>query len=209
VYAEMSGGDDMEPTYSIIPYKRPAHYIEPNLPFFLTMESLLVNMITELGGRGLISEVWKEKYLSLLDLTRNSREIVENEILDDPISVERNEFIVSVPDKLARIVVPPGSSPETYTDNPDDLKMALVADVFTNSGLEIVLEVATGIPYRMHVALVDGQGGRRIATAYTFSYYEFTNPMDERLNDDEWKEQVYAPGADLSGYLPDWVPRIH
>ncbi len=208
VYAEKAGGDDMEPTYRTIPYRRPIHYIEPNLSFFLTMESLLEDMMESLENHDLMPVEWKEKYTSLLDLTRGSRAIVEHEVSDEAINPDMNEFIIEVPRKLARIVIPPGSSPATYADNPDDLKMALVADVFTNGELGIVLEVATGIPYRMHVALVDGQGGQRIATAYTFSYFEFYNPMNERLNDDEWKEKVYAPDADLSEYLPAWAPEV-
>ena len=120
-----------------------------------------------------------------------------------------NEFIIGVPRALSRIVVPPGVSPVTYTENTDDLKMALVADVFTNSGGGVVLEVATGIPYRMHVAMVDGQGGRRIATAYSFSYYEFAQPMGERLNDDEWKARVYSPEPNLEEYTPAWSPVLH
>jgi len=209
VYAEKAGGGDMEPTYRTIPYQRPIHYIEPNLPFFLTMESLLEDMMAGLKNHDLMPVEWEEKYTSLLDLTRSSRAIVDLEVNDEAINPDMNEFIVELPKKLARIVVPPGSSPATYTDNPDDLKMALVADVFTNAEKGIVLEVATGIPYRMHIALADNQGGRRIATAYTFSYYEFYNPMNDRLNDNEWKARVYKPDADLREYLPSWAPVVH
>ena len=172
------------------------------------MESLLEDMVAGLEKHDLMPAEWKEKYISLLDLTRDSRTIVEKEIRDRPIDLRMNEFIVEVPKKLARIVLPPGTGPSTFADNPDDLKMALVADVFTNAEQGTVLELATGIPYRMHVALVDGQGGRRIATAYTFSYYEFYNPMTERLNDDEWKARVYEPEADLTEYLPPWAPEV-
>ena len=73
VYAENAGGGDMEPTYRIRPYPRPIHYIEPNLPFFLGLEGLLAEMVSELDGRGLLGPEWEEKCLSLLDLVRNSR----------------------------------------------------------------------------------------------------------------------------------------
>lgn len=207
-YGEKAGGGDMEPTYRTVPYQRPIHYIEPNGSFFQSMESLLEDMVAKLGKYDLMPAEWYEKYISLLDLTRDSGTIAEKEIRDRPIDPRMNEFIVEVPNKLARIILPPGSSPATYADNPDDLKMALVADVFTNAEQGTVLELATGIPYRMHVALVDGHGGRRIATAYTFSYYEFYNPMTERLNDDEWKARVYEPEADLTKYLPPWAPEV-
>lgn len=84
--------------------------------------------------------------------------------------------------------------------------MALVADVHTDSLDGVVLEIATGKPYRIYVALNDKQGGTRIAEGYTYSYYEFTQPMSNRLNDDEWKEMVYGDNDEqIEGYIPVWI----
>jgi hypothetical protein len=65
--------------------------------------------------------------------------------------------------------------------------------------------VAVGIPYRLNLLLSDGQGGKRIAAGYTYSYYEFTHPMDDRMTDEQWKKIVYDPGAKLSEYEPFWA----
>ena len=81
--------------------------------------------------------------------------------------------------------------------------MALVADVHSTS--DEALEVATGIPYRIYVLLNDDHGGRRIGVGYMFSYYEFTQPANQRMNDEEWKSIVYSDSSDMAQYLPDWA----
>jgi len=85
--------------------------------------------------------------------------------------------------------------------------MALVADVFTNAEYEVVLETAVGIPYRLYIPLNDRQGGKRIAIGYGFSYYEFTHPMSDRLNNEQWKAIVYSNYASMTRYLPFWMQR--
>jgi hypothetical protein len=90
----------------------------------------------------------------------------------------------------------------------NELRMALIADVYTNAEKRQVLETGTGIPYRIYVPLNDGQGGKRIAVGYTFRYYEFTQPQNDRLTDEKWKAQVYAPGVNLTGWEPEWARDI-
>jgi hypothetical protein len=87
--------------------------------------------------------------------------------------------------------------------------MALVADVHTDSLAQEALEVATGVPYRLYIALNDGQGGKRIAEGYTYSYYEFKQPISNRLNDDQWKDKAYGNDKNyLESRLPSWIKDI-
>jgi hypothetical protein len=86
--------------------------------------------------------------------------------------------------------------------------MAIAADVFTNAETGKVLETAVGIPYRIYVPLDDGQGGKRIAIGYAFSYYEFPVDMSQRMTDEAWRNIVYDPEQDLSKYLPTWAKEI-
>jgi hypothetical protein len=83
--------------------------------------------------------------------------------------------------------------------------MAFVADVYTNAEIGQVLETAVGIPYRLYIPLNDKQGGKRIAVGYGFSYYEFHQPMENRLNNDDWKAIVYADNPNMNQYLPFWM----
>lgn len=202
VYAEM-GGDEYGPTFRAMPFDRPIHYIEPNRDFFIAA----INLLRILGAQ----EMLRGEMIDLgpqlerfEQMCRTALTIVEKELADRPITPEENEFIVSAAEQLVPIVI--GTYPSEYsTVPPEEFRRALVADVFTNAEVGRVLEIATGIPYRLHVALNDGDGGKRIATGYGYSYYEFYGPMDERMTNEEWREIVYESGDPLDRYLPFWM----
>lgn len=202
VYAEMGGGDE-GPTFRTFPFDRPIHYIEPNRGFFVGAINLLRVLESQelLSGEMIDLRPQIERFEEIL--TR-ALEIVDKELRDQPISPEENEFIVSVAEQLVPIVTGTFASPYSF-DPPEEYRRALVADVFTNAEVGRVLEVATGIPYRMHVLLNDGDGGKRIATGYGYSYYEFYGPMDQRMTNEEWREIVYDAGGSPERYLPFWA----
>jgi hypothetical protein len=91
-----------------------------------------------------------------------------------------------------------------YSPDNDQLKMACIADVYTNNQLGVCLEVGVANPVRLYVPLNDSQGGKRIAVGYGFSYAEFTHPMTDRLTDEKWKNIVYKQKKDLTDYMPFW-----
>jgi hypothetical protein len=206
-YAERAGGGMDEPVFDIDPIPEPINYVEPNLGFFYWLQVLLQDSIDIMGRSGFMDENFKTKFSDFNNIVNVLTEIVEKEVQDKPISREQNRFIRDVPAKLARIVLPPSATFGGYGDV-DKFRMALVADVHTDALDGVVLEVATGIPYRMYAALNDGHGGKRIAIGYTYSYYEFHQPMSNRLNDDEWKKVVYTKTETLDKYLPPWAKDI-
>lgn len=204
-YAEKAGKGP-EKTWVIDKVKRPIGYIEPNLGVLYWLQSILNDSLDLLVENGFMSDNFKNKFEEYKYIIDNLVKIAELEADDKPISTEQNELIYSVPYSLVSIVLP---TTDTDYIEEKELQMALVADVHTDGVAGEVLEVATGIPYRIYVALNDGQGGKRIAEGFTYSYYEFTQPMDNRLNDDQWKEKVY--GEDriyLSSKIPEWLKDI-
>ena len=86
--------------------------------------------------------------------------------------------------------------------------MACIADVYTNGEKGLCLEVGTGRPHRIYVPLNDGQGGKRIATGIIYSYYEFSQSQTNRLNDEEWKTEVYTSPDACSEKMPDWERKV-
>lgn len=93
-----------------------------------------------------------------------------------------------------------------YGNWTDTKNTAIIADVFTNAETGEVLELGTGIPYRIYVALNDGQGGKRIAVGYCFNAYEFTQAMNDRLTDEQWQEKVYKQSDEkMREYKPYWL----
>jgi Protein of unknown function (DUF3160)/Bacterial SH3 domain len=78
---------------------------------------------------------------------------------------------------------------------------ALVADVASNPDAGTVLQEATGGVDYIYVT-TNSPDGLQIARGTVYSYYEFVNDIDNRLNDDEWRAQV------STGELPprpNWV----
>ncbi len=205
-YAEKAGGGgDPQPTFSIEPLEYQKNYVEPNMEFFYRLQSLLKIASIKLETAGFLNDAYRVKMKDLTNVVNNLTEIVRVEVKNGVVSGDDSEYIRKIPAILVDVVAPT----EGNRVEEKDLQMALIADVHTDSDNDQVLEVATGMPYRIYVALNDGDGGKRIAIGYTYSYYEFTQPQDNRLNDDEWKAQVYSDdNKKLDDKIPAWLRPI-
>jgi len=70
-----------------------------------------------------------------------------------------------------------------------DNLMPIVADVFTDPNSRMVLQEAVGQPMTLYmVCPVDGE--QTVCLGVVYSYYEFRQPMRQRLTDDEWREML-------------------
>lgn len=203
VYGVAEAGGFGGPSWRIKELPEPIHYIEPNLAFFTGARQLIRDLYENTAASGLLPRHYADLLESMDTLLGNSVRIVRAETEDKPISTEDNRFISSIPQKLANIV----SGMDYYgtATNPEDLKMAIIADVYTCFDDQAVLEVGVGIPHRLWLLLSDGQGGKRVASGYTFSYYEFRHPLTDRMTDERWKDKVYDPDADLTEYEAFWA----
>jgi len=130
--------------------------------------------------------------------------IVNLEFEDKPVQADDVNWIKTIPNLMTQLVLPLDADFSSML-NEDELKNAVIADVYTNAFDKVALEVGTGIPQRLYVALNDGQGGKRIAVGFTYSYYEFYQPLDDRLTNEQWHKLVYDPKTDLSEKIPLWA----
>jgi len=203
-YAENAGGGDWEPTFRTKPLPKPVPYIEPNVPFWITSAIGIQKLYIILEKYDFLDGSSAGVLEGMHGIFVHAAEISKLEADDKEVPETDLEWIVTIPSNLARLVINlSGGTP--YMDNTDQLRMALVADVFTNAETGLVLETAVGIPYRLYIPLNDKQGGKRIAIGYGFSYYEFPQAMSKRLNNDEWKAIVYNASFDMKNYLPSWM----
>jgi len=204
--AERAGDGDFAPTFRTAKIPEPIHYLEPNLAFWQASTVSIEKFLKTLDAYGLLDEESARSFRRLREIFAKASEIAAAEILDKPISANDNAWIAKIPAELVHLVMIHVKG--ANIEDEDQLKMAIVADVFTNAELGLVLETGVGIPYRIYVPLNDGQGGKRIAIGYVFSYYEFQLPMGERMTDEKWKKIVYDPNADLDKYRPFWSKGI-
>lgn len=79
-----------------------------------------------------------------------------------------------------------------------DKQVAAIADVFTEPLSGRVLEVGVGDVLPLY-AVVSINGQRWLARGGVYSYYEFRQPMNDRLTDDAWRHMSRRPG------LPAWT----
>jgi hypothetical protein len=203
-YAEMGGGG-LYPTFRTKPLPQTVHYIEPNVPFWITSAIGISKIYGILEKYNFLDARTAQVLVSLHEIFCKAAEISLLEADDKEVSINDLIWISRIANQLVSIVLAHAGGSFITVDDIDNFRMALVADVFTNAEIGKVLEAAVGIPYRLYIPLNDKQGGKRIAVGYGFSYYEFHQPMSERLNNDEWKAIVYNERSDMSKYLPYWM----
>lgn len=92
-----------------------------------------------------------------------------------------------------------------------DREMPVVADVFTNVDARETLEEAVGWPMQI-LAVCPVAGKPTVCRGVTYSYYEFRQPMSNRLTDEQWRkmlEETEAPQqpAWTSAFIAEPPPR--
>ena len=99
---------------------------------------------------------------------------------------------------------------DTYLDS-RFFPAAVITDIATDPN-GLVLEAGTGVPSAIYV-VVPVDGILRIAVGSVYTYYEFEQPLSERLTDSEWRrmlgveivseEDMYSEKQDID--QPDWT----
>jgi hypothetical protein len=84
-----------------------------------------------------------------------------------------------------------GDNIRDFDEHPSGIAEPIVADVHTDAENGRALEVATGNPGLMIVA-IDNQGDIALYGGPASSYYSFDVALDERMTDEEWQAQVQA-----------------
>ena len=202
VAAERAGDGDFEPTFRTEPLPKPVHYIEPNLPFWEGSLASVANLMTIYEYYDLLDNESKYVLEILAKMYERILKIVKLEVANQPVSSEDIDWIPTISSYLSRLVLVHNYN--GYIQDKDLLKMACIADVYTNNDFGLCLEVGVGRPVRLYVPLNDSQGGKRIAIGYSFTYAEFTHSMTDRMTDEQWKKIVYKPDVDLEKYMPFW-----
>jgi hypothetical protein len=172
-------------------------YVEPQPEVYARLAALAKQMRTGLEGRGLLDAEYRDKLERLESLLLSLKTMAEKELAGEALSGEEYELIRNIGGILEGITTFSAKVKEQITSEADE-RMAVVADVHTDVNTGQVLEEGVGDAFLIYtIAPVEGklvatQGG-------VFSYYEFTQPMDDRLTDEAW--QALEPKPDL----PVWT----
>jgi hypothetical protein len=185
-----------------VPSAPPPVYVEPYPDVFARAGHVVAQLRDRLKEHGVLPEALAAKYDDYITIMDELEQAARDELAGTPFSDEQTRSLRRIPARLKAITRLPAPLAEKLTGKADS-EMALVADVHTNSNDEQVLEEAVGRPLLLSVAIPHAKGPTTFQGAM-FSYYEFKQPMHDRLTDEAWQERLLDPEARPE--LPQWCP---
>ena len=176
-------------------------YVEPMPEFYSRL--LALTKMTNQGIENLLSPETSEKLDVSIGLDRLA-EILERlktisikELENQPLDEGEYNFIESfgsISENLIETISGGNADPSVY-------KTVLVADVHTDGNTKKVLEEGVGYLKTMIVAYQHPEGHILLGVGPVFSYYEFKQPMDDRLTDEAWREILNSNPPPQ----PEWI----
>jgi hypothetical protein len=160
-------------------------YVEPN-PHLLARLASLINLLRiGLDNMGLGLDEFRYKFTDLESLLLGLKTMAEKELENKELTFEEYKTIWTIGEHMESLLT---FSPETAgaTTSDTDDEMPVVADVHTDPNTSQVLEEGVGYPFNLYVIVKDASG-LRMTLGAMFSYYEFTQPMADRLTDEAWQ----------------------
>jgi len=163
-------------------------YVEPVPEFYARL--LALTKMTNQGFKSLIPQEELEKLMIEAGLDRFTEilskllDISKKELENKPLNDNEYNFIEnfgSISEGLIGTVSGGEVDPEVF-------KTVLVADVHTDGNTEKVLEEGVGYIKTAVIAYKLPEGHILLGVGPTFSYYEFKQPMENRLTDEEWRK---------------------
>jgi hypothetical protein len=145
-----------------------------------------------LQERNLLLPEYAQKLEALEELVLKLKTISEKELSGESLTEDEYTLIWNIGETLESLV-----TFQTAVESEADKSVAIVADVHTDVNTSQVLEEGVGNVFLMFV-VVQVEGRIYVVEGGVFSYYEFLQPMNNRLTDEEWQTMEKPP-------LPDWV----
>lgn len=193
VMAEMGGGWDDEKDFR--------GYVEPEPVVFSRFENLAKNTAKGLEELGYLSSADKDNLEKLADLANKLKTISVKELKDEKLTDDEFELIETYGGEIEHFWLD-AMKAQTGDEYPssENYPAALVVDVATDPNGR-VLQMATGDPAIIYV-VVPVEGKLRIAEGTVYSFYEFEQPISDRLTDTEWRKQMGISIEDYENMVP-------
>jgi len=184
LYAKQStSGTGMPPEYFPTP-----GYVEPNADLYARLAALTRYTMDGLTGFSLLDTDTEQRLRGFEAILLELKTIAEKELANRPPNHKEQAWLSTFGDTIRNLV--------TTSDYPDDSSpvvgddpMAIIADVHTDPNSSTCLEEAVGFPYRLLVA-VPVSGQVLLTVGASFSYYEFSWPISDRLTDEAWRDML-------------------
>ncbi|MBN2590755.1 MAG: DUF3160 domain-containing protein [Sedimentisphaerales bacterium] len=164
----------------------PPGYVEPVPEFYGRLLALTTMTKQGLSGMDALSTEALTRLESLEGILNRLIEIANKELTNQQLSENDDAFIAGFADTLETAVL---GVDEQGT------KTTLVADVHTNLNEDdgIVVEEGVGYADMIITAFTAPDGSIYLAAGPVLSYYEFKQPLDDRLTDEAWRDMLVSP----------------
>lgn len=204
VIAEMGGGDEEDVD--------DRGYVQPEPLVYHRFAELSKQTADGLKKYGYLSSADEENLSKLSELATKLREISIKELNEELPTDEEFQLIRDFGGEIEHFWYD-AISGMNNVDNffANDYPAALVTDIATDPN-GTVLEIATGNPSEIYV-IAPVEGKLRICRGSAFSFYEFEQPINDRLTDKQWWKMLGIPSEDYQDpgknkkniEHPEWV----
>jgi hypothetical protein len=178
-------------------------YVEPYPEFYRRISRLISQIGKIVDSRPELSgfELNFQNFEATLE---RLAEISEKELKGEELDSQDFQDISQSALKMKSTTMFPGGAEKELGLNADN-NMAVVTDVHTDLNSQMVLEEGIGTPFLIEVHIQKG-GKITELKGGVFSYFEFKQPLNDRLSDSAWQERIAKErGLPL---LPDWYTRF-
>lgn len=167
-------------------------YVEPVPEFYNRLLAL-----TRMSNKGLsemevLDEASKSRLQNLEKILDRLVNISNKELENEELSQQDYDFIKNFGDELNAVISEVDEKAK---------KTTIIADVHTDTNTKQVLEEGTGYVKFIVVAYKVPDGRILIGAGPVLSYYEFKQPMNNRLTDEKWRELLSSAPPEE----PEWV----
>lgn len=173
------------------PETPPRGYVEPNAEVYARLAALAAQTRRGLQERGLLGSEYATRLAAFETLLLQLKVISEKELADQPRSEDEYALIREIGTRLESLTTFSTRENEKLSSEAD-ARMAVIADVHTDSNSEQALEVGVGDALPIY-AIVPIEGQLTLVKGGVFSYYEFTVPLADRLTDEKWQQMSPRP----------------
>lgn len=174
------------------PEKPVVGYIEPIPEFYNHLLALTKMTTTGLNEMEVLDEASKSRLESLEKILEKLVDLSVKELKNEELEKEDYDFIKNFGKWLNAVIAEVDEKAKRTT---------IIADVHTDSNTGQVLEEGIGYVNLIVVAYKIPDGRILIGAGPVMTYYEFKQPMQDRLTDDNWRKILASKPPEE----PEWV----
>lgn len=165
-------------------------YVEPESEVYRRFTLLAGQTAQGLDAYGLLSDADKENLSRLEELARRLWTISDKELQNEPLTDEEYDLIREYGGTLEHFwdEAAQERSGGAHFVAPTEIPASLVTDIATDPN-GTVLELGCGRPANILV-VVPVDGTLRIASGVVYNFYQFEQPLSERLTDNQWRYMI-------------------